>query len=224
MNERPILFNTSMVQSVRADIKLETRRIVKGTALEWLMDEFTPDFVASSDNDLCKYGKVGDVLWVRETFTPVDMSAVGHSKDEYMYLADFEFGSDKIKWKPSIFMPCEACRERLEITDIGIERVNNISDEDAINEGVFFDEGSGFYFVKNSDIMGQSAKDAYRSLWQKINGSAKPVMVKKEITHYICYPWSDEFMYKDAYTYRGKPLIQVVNPWVWVIRFKRLPV
>ncbi len=73
MNEHPVLFKGPMVRAILGDTKTQTRRVVKGTALEWLEKAgFTPEFVASPENNLCPYGKVGTRLWVRETWTPGD--------------------------------------------------------------------------------------------------------------------------------------------------------
>lgn len=70
--ETPILFSSMMALAVVAQNKTMTRRAVKGPTAEWLSDDtkFTPEFVASPENDLCPYGKVGDILWVRETWQP----------------------------------------------------------------------------------------------------------------------------------------------------------
>jgi len=75
--------------------------------------------------------QVGDVLWVRETFGLI------LSLDEYCYKADFYDSKDKpfLGWKPSRFMPKQACRIFLKVKSIKVERVQDISDEDAKMEG-----------------------------------------------------------------------------------------
>ena len=91
----------------------------------------------------CPYGQVGDRLWVRETW-------YYYGGDEYMYqqnpkdvlyksghIADPETGMVFIpKWRPSIFMPRWASRITLEITEVRVERVQEITEEDAIKEGI----------------------------------------------------------------------------------------
>ncbi|MEA3128671.1 MAG: hypothetical protein QOF46_466, partial [Paraburkholderia sp.] len=69
MKERPILFSGAMVRALLDGRKGQTRRIVKGFALELLRpDNFTPEYVALPENDLSPYGYAGDRLWVKETF------------------------------------------------------------------------------------------------------------------------------------------------------------
>lgn len=83
VKERPIIFSAAMVRAILEGRKTQTRRIVKGRALEWLDDSgFTPEYVSSPENGLCPYGKPGDRLWVRETFsleTAVEDEAPPHS-------------------------------------------------------------------------------------------------------------------------------------------------
>lgn len=69
VKERPILFSGAMVRAILSGQKTQTRRMVKGMALEWLQPEmFTPEYVADPDNRMCPYGQPGDRLWVREAW------------------------------------------------------------------------------------------------------------------------------------------------------------
>ena len=69
MKERPILFSGAMVRAILSGQKTQTRRVVKGMALEWLHPGmFTPEYVAHPENFLCPYGLPGDRLWVRESW------------------------------------------------------------------------------------------------------------------------------------------------------------
>ena len=150
--ERPILFSGEMVRAILDGKKTQTRRVAKGVALEWLDDAgFDPEFVAK-DNDLCPYGKVGDRLWVRETW-----GMLPHPKQasQIIYKADNEIDLDK--WKPSIHMPRWVSRIVLEITDIRIERVQDITASDIKMEGV--------------DVFGDDLvkKTLFSDLWNKIN-------------------------------------------------------
>lgn len=163
--------------------------------------------------------EAGDVLWVRETFyayghwTRIRTTLINSVKTEH-HFHDLTLSSNKIymyedhppetvlkRWglgyhkRPSIFMPKEACRIRLEITDIRVERLQEISEEDAIAEGV----GYGFqmnvgwpdyeHIVNGVCTLTQdTARMSYASLWDKINGKGS---------------WK-------------------LNPWIWAITFKRL--
>lgn len=125
----------------------------------------------------CPYGKPGDLLWVRETFVQ------GHEYDDHdmpiydgeemrittWYRASnpdlrwdhyYEKDHDLPPWKPSIHMPRRASRITLEISGVRVERLQDISDADAIEEGVD---------RTNTSIAGY-AKERYRRLWESING------------------------------------------------------
>jgi hypothetical protein len=139
-------------------------------------------------NFKCPYGKIGDVLWVRETWFKMD--------GQFIYKADVKYPKS-LKWKPSIFMPREACRLRIEITDIRVERLHDISQEDAIKEGIECIEkapvGDGnlyrYYLGRNIDGVRFGVLnpiESFKSLWQSINDN-----------------WDK-------------------NPFVWVIEFKKI--
>ena len=158
--ERPILFSTQMIQQILDGKKTQTRRIIKSPTgrFEVATANYEPnaahyyhnrEVIAVDDNDhdvktiLCPYGQSGDVLWVRETWRPIfkDIRDQGSYElidtvvDYYEYKADKQHHVQKlIKWKPSIFMPKEACRIKLLIKDIRVERLQDISEEDAVAE------------------------------------------------------------------------------------------
>lgn len=162
--ERPILFSTPMVQAILAGRKTQTRRVVKGEALKFLQpDMFTSEFVANKDNALCPYGKPGDLLWVRETWCRVN-------HNEYLYKAN-SLG-DNLKWKPSIHMPKAAARVWLRVTSVRVERLQDISVSDAINEGIENETGHpyGFKIYGQDNITGGSGA-SFKSLWELINGT-----------------------------------------------------
>ncbi len=198
MRERPILFNGAMVRAILAGRKTQTRRAVKGVALDWLgKAQFTPEYVASPGNDLCPFGQAGDRLWVRESFTDLRGTGIEHRPNidgpiqRYAYSADTLPGSPGdyarkdygIKWRPSIHMPREACRLVLEITAVRIERLHEISEADALAEGIDHNAMNGYALAG----MHRSAGFAFRDLWTSIGGD-----------------WDS-------------------NPWVWVIDFKLVP-
>ena len=96
----------------------------------------------------------------------------------YIYKAsengeDWESNSEDWKWKPSIFMPKEACRLFLEVTDIRVERLQDISEEDAISEGIERLKPDGDLSYKSYAVDYDACVFpivSYQTLWQKING------------------------------------------------------
>lgn len=116
----------------------------------------------------CPYGKKGDIIYGKETFAYL-------IDDEILYKASEDgnlFSKDPLfKWKPSLFMPKKASRIWLQITDIRVERLLDVSEKDAIAEGV--EEFGGFYRnYQTPDVFpgSFSAMDSYFSLWNSING------------------------------------------------------
>jgi hypothetical protein len=169
--EKPILFNTEMVKAVLSGRKTQTRRVVKPqpTPDPSKIVRFNDDeFICESNsgkvgifepNTLkCPYGQVGDRLWVRETWQS------DKDKTKFIYKADYSefFTCDNdilFGWKPSIHMIRRASRINIEIVDIRIERVQDISPEDALSEGITF-IGKPSYFT--SIIV-------FKRLWDSIN-------------------------------------------------------
>lgn len=212
MKSTPIIFSTEMVRAILAGRKTQTRRIVDFKKIAKLTgcrrgnvgysDTFDSWAVFGGDGgaDLClfdhPFGKVGDRLWVRETWLKLDRDHV--IDGQYVYKADSDPDTEEIRkeyirlgrpyqWKPSIHMPREACRLFLEITGIRIERLQEISEEDARIEGVLPVKSPDGYY--NNYLKGEPLSDgrnSFISLWESIYGPGS---------------W-------DA------------NPFVWVISFK----
>jgi hypothetical protein len=176
MAERPILFSGPLVRVILEGRKTQTRRVVKREPLAWLED-FAPEFVADPGNHLSPYGHAGDRLWVRERFdldrdfddmSPAEAfahcGAHGH-RPGVRYAAD---GISAESWardpwgkpRPSIHMPRWASRIDLEVTDVRIERLQAITEEDAVAEGITSDP---------ADLI--PARDVFADLWQQINGN-----------------------------------------------------
>jgi hypothetical protein len=177
VTDRPILFSAPMVRAILAGQKTQTRRAVKGFALELLgPDNFTPEYVALPENHLCPYGVPGDRLWVRETWAPNDGSAGGH-----LYRADHDAASGYHKldlktgvwthsvsrWRPSIHMPRAVSRITLEITGVRVERLQEISEADATAEGV---ETWATGAMSPEGQRDYSAIGKFERLWSSING------------------------------------------------------
>ncbi|HBM9089061.1 TPA: hypothetical protein ACNP4C_005631 [Klebsiella oxytoca] len=204
MKERGMIFNGEMVRAILDGRKTQTRRPIKwkqtrfteigeredGSKWPWSEDaEHACDFWHP-----CPFGAVGDRIWVRETW------ASGLStKSTLAYRAthkreDLEDGFyDTIKWTPSIHMPRWASRILLEITDVRVERLNAISEEDAEAEGIdmeaLYDSQDCYDCIADHNMTGRpTVTGAFKYLWESIYG-------------------------EDGWK---------ANPWVWVIEFKRV--
>lgn len=201
----PILFSTPMVQAILEERKTMTRREVNFPQV-WpdLLEDLHAKLVVKGKEvfdlkgehrfDLRdRFGKPGDVLWVRESWchntTPTWWP--------YHYRAANDTFSDpeNERWKPSIHMPKAACRIFLEVVSVRVERLQDISDQDAISEGIEVIGLNAAEVPFYKDYWGQSPggmyrhpRNSFKSLWWKINGAES---------------W-------DA------------NPWVWVVEFKRI--
>jgi hypothetical protein len=204
MSEKPILFNTSMVQAILEDRKTVTRRLVKGvSSLNFIgfVSCSTPksnegkaafgkgSFVDIVNANIEEYVKPpyrpGDILYVRETWKKYKKRVDSGIAEFYGYKADennhgnpSEFYEGK--WKPSIHMPKEAARIFLRVTNVRVERLQSITEEDIQKEGI-------------EETFPPIAEDDFRRLWDST--------IKKE----------------DIETYSFK-----ANPWVWVIEFERI--
>ncbi|WP_149506009.1 morphogenetic protein [Serratia nevei] len=119
----------------------------------------------------CQFGQVGDRLWVRETFmdlTGTGIEATTGKFEGFAYRADTPAGSygDEVrkeyglKWTPSLHMPRKACRILLKITAVRVERLNDISDGDAIREGCSAAD------MKSGDCVA----NVFARLWSSIYG------------------------------------------------------
>ena len=195
MKERPILFNAAMVRAILAGQKTQTRRILKTQPIHdhvlqgWIADKQANDpaiavfgekrdYPTHSISIRCPYGQVGDRLWVRETFVfgyEIDDGCSPIGEEKIWYRATdaldnwYDMGLDcevNVPWKPSIHMPRGASRILLEITDVRIERLQCISQADAIAEGC-----SGKYgHLFGSDVTIEHPIEQYKDLWESING------------------------------------------------------
>jgi len=186
MKERPILFSGPMVRAIMEGRKTQTRRIVKGCFPPITGPDHWNDFTDQAHVFKCPYGKPGDQLWVREAWAwgtgPADGQEPTKDNTAIIYREDWERtypkGSDydlSGSWKPSIHMPRWASRIQLEVTGVRVERLQDISEEDAWAEGVpcsawqewdWDDDGYPTPWGKRY----QRAKEEYEELWESING------------------------------------------------------
>ena len=213
MKETPLLFKPEMVRATLREInpKEQTRRLISKLLKFGMITEFGVSDTPGYDwhfrdkrmlwNDIshdmllecCPYGKVGDRLWVKETWAarpdqdhlpPSQCDDTGLWWKASLNGTETGYAACHGKWRPSIFMPRWASRILLEITAIRVERLQDISDADAKAEGVSF----GNITDQVTGEIDCDAVEAYRYLWEKINGAGS---------------WDD-------------------NPWVWVVEFKRI--
>lgn len=198
----PILFSTPMVQAILEGRKTQTRRVVKLpnyhpsmlekqknklTIKDWKLYDGNQEVIG---NMKCPY-QIGDIFWVRETFHTIH-DAETHDFLRYGYKADNDYRG--ALWKPSLFMPKEACRLFLKIKSIRVERLQDISEADAIAEGardhlkhtdLKILEGLGNWKIPRPFGHHQFG---FSSIWCTING---------------CQNWLE-------------------NPFVWVYEFERI--
>ena len=185
MKEMGIIMTGNHPKLILDGIKTMTRRVIKPQPFkcEHCGDLAIVDkkgfyrHLSNMKDGGCPYGQVGDRLWVRETWRPysekdvrIEYKADGSIVD-YPEQPQFSFYACGQNWHPSLFMPRWASRILLEITDIRVEHLNQISDSDVMKEGV-------------DDLV------TFMLLWDRLN--------KKR-----GYGWE-------------------MNPWVFVISFRRL--
>lgn len=181
---RPILFSAPMVRALLDGRKTQTRRLVKDPVFFQNCVPHVPVGVHGSHPWKCPYGVPGDLLWVRESWTdfedtePTDNPKRVRRVTKAMYAADFE-GFKKpdrdFNWRPSIFMPRWASRLTLEITNVRVERLHDISEEDALAEGVTRIRDA-CHVIKGFDydevgLCHSSPITPYYKLWEHLNGA-----------------------------------------------------
>ena len=221
---KPILLTGEMVRSTLAGLKTKTRRPLKPQPEKLIFDEMTASLLPRLSD--CPFGKVGDRLWVRETFclecqVERDQPPPFADGRPILYLRDgiecskeeaeiwlqphyratdptpelaYEDsdGEPTVRWKPAIHMPRWASRITLEITEIRVERVQEITEEESKAEGVL---PCPHPLSKDDECL-----DCYLDAGE-----------------YAC-----SFLNLWNRLYAKKGLGVDVNPWVWVIGFRRV--
>ena len=190
IKERPILFSGPMVRAILDGRKTQTRRVIKNSDHYACLTGDCPHQTHSECNaDMeaeCPFAKPGDRLWVRETWglydesgTPFDYSnGIPKSLPDgfhVSYPADdaADIVRNVFSWKPSIHMPRYASRILLEIVSVRVERLNEISVQDAIEEGVTYKDSTGkpYYPPRKTEDAGHVVPYyAFKALWESING------------------------------------------------------
>ncbi len=172
MKERPILFSAPMVRAILAGTKTQTRRVVKDRHIGQIDTSKLPGPAGWSRP--MPYGQPGDRLWVRETWACFDSHVRPKSRIAYRSdTPDGEMVRVDAPWKPSIHMPRWASRITLEVTGVRVERLQDISEADALAEGVE-QVLKGRFRIYGRETDGRdtdrSARTSYCSLWESING------------------------------------------------------
>lgn len=221
MKQRPILFSAPMVRAILDGRKTQTRRLLSPQPLftrDMVMiggrgvvrtvegRTYTDEECVRGLSYLCPYGVVGDRLWVRETWAALDRD--GEDPD-VLYRADYlpgtgrytspcncgwcDDGEEHAKWRPSIHMPRWASRITLEVTGVRVERLQGLSEADALAEGPLCTTKPSrrLYRATESDAWEDDPRDAFRRIWERVN-------------------------------YKREGAAWVSNPWVWVVDFKRI--
>ena len=230
MKERGMIFNAEMVRALLSGRKTQTRRIMKPQPEpcprggHWWPSNVFKTMLHVEDEmqngkggwgglvgDACPFGDVGDRIWVRETWADAGASA----PDLKLYRANYPEHvpsiyenvppAKEIRWTPSIHMPRWASRILLEITDVRVERLNAISEEDAIAEGM---QGVICPCCKGDSEYSTSQYDA------------ETLAVVDEIPCRACESNRGKFftLWDSIYGY-GQ---HCIGEWVWVIEFKRV--
>lgn len=195
---KPILFNTEMVRANLEGRKSCTRRLVRflpGENPQWTGYIRDGLMLYNGRNEPCIMKapyQPGDILYVRETWCDDRQFTHDSTPGRYFYKAS---ESENFKWKPSIHMPKEAARIWLKVTDVRVERLHEITNDECIKEGIYPSNCRNCNVALDCDICpdeGYEEVDKFVEVW---NSTIKKSDLDK-------YGW-------DA------------NPWVWVIEFER---
>lgn len=207
MKETPIPFIPELVRAIMHGQKTQTRRVIKPDPK--VVNQIYADAciltarILGGNNQRirCPYGRPGDRLWVRHPFWRGGKGKNDQVWDEFTRMVRWQDGVEAslveldldeqgkhamLKKKNARFMPKWAARLWLEITEIGVQRVQEISEADASAEGC-----PGLAFLPGPDgADGIAPRERFRELWDRINAERG-------------YDWES-------------------NPWVWVVKFRRL--
>ena len=178
MKERPILFSGPMVRAILDGSKTQTRRVAKhplaqaAVRINSYRRQAEFDCILSDSTGgiiQCPHGTPGDRLWVRETWAH-ERDGTGCPDDTgFLYRATDPGWDDEetgLRWRPSIFMPRIASRILLEITDVRVERLHEISADDCRAEG----HPTDWSRSPDTKVHNDAARDWYMDLWESING------------------------------------------------------
>ena len=214
MQLKPILFNTEMVRAILDGRKTVTRRIIKPQP----KSEVVFHLGNWQETQMCANGlrvltppfKVGDVLYVRETWGhTADLPDI--SEEATVYAADFSdrelahLKDKHFRWRPSIHMPKELARLYLRVTEMRADRLLNVDTADLIREG-----------IKPEPLKAHGCECTW-----KYDGCRDEPCANRDVYEFLTYAypfsalWDSTVPKADLDTYGWE-----ANPWVWVIEFE----
>lgn len=185
IKDRPILFNGPLVRAILEGRKTVTRRPVKATKAHadgfMMLDhgkgwwpyntfgDFTSDHEGMEYPIACAYGKPGDRLWVREAWARI---RVAQAQDQEWVV--YREGDNRTDyggpWKPGIHMFRRDSRILLEITDVRVERLQDITEEQALAEGIK-KHSDGGYHVEDGKHYSDCPVESFAGLWSSVGGN-----------------------------------------------------
>lgn len=203
----------------------------RGHTFENLWDEYIRDADRARLAALCPHGAPGDQLWVKETWThdAPDLETCRAAYEDACPGIDYgpyyratEVAPDTLRWRPSIFMPRWASRITLEVTEVRVQRLQEISEDDARAEGVEpytpphghispdqHVPGPGFDRCRLGD---QPHRLPFADLWDSINGKPRPMLDDD----------GEPVLDDDGRSRMVASRSWANNPWVWAVTFRRL--
>lgn len=204
MSVKPVLFNIDMVRAILDGRKTVTRRLIKPQpskgkdCVGWCIDSTSGKEIGCAG--FGRYGnieffrppyQIGDIIYVREAWFNNGsryMYRANYSESEKFYCNGKEIA---MKWHPSIHMPKEAARIWLKVTDVRLEKLREVTEEQAAKEGAI--DNRGFIHSPDNEYDEiHTAREHFEKIWDS-------TIQKQDLNQ---YGW-------DA------------NPWVWVIEFER---
>jgi hypothetical protein len=172
---KPIIFSTPMVQAILDGKKTQTRRVIKvdDAPENWKISIAGTSIVRSEPYDVKRPRyEAGDILWVREAWCKNE-NPNSPNYGGYEYYADYEGAhcQSLIKWRSPIFMPREAARLFLKVKTVRVERLHDITENDARNEGVKdpYDYQEPSYYNQPHVRGMEINKSAFAGLWDSLN-------------------------------------------------------
>jgi len=191
--ERPILFSSPMVRAILDGTKTQTRRILKPKHDYFVEDgrAYFEPYVYGEPESIevpCPYGQAGDRLWVREAWGlhafgdetdwergSVSVCTEDEIRGQYKLTHRASWGplQESCFWRPAIHMPRWASRITLKVISVRVERLHEITEEDARAEGVEprITTRKIYPSAQAADVEHRSYRDAFAELWREINGA-----------------------------------------------------